>query len=211
MNFFSICTLLDCIAAISIYFLFFFPKWNRNLYELFIKSCLYIYGCCVLYVTAIIPVIIPIPFFNMDISQIHINLVPYIDYLNSNGDFIRQILLNILMLVPFGIMYPFIYRKNFKSTIISGLIVSICIELIQLVSARQFSSCDITDVINNGLGVFIGYIIYKIGGKSVKRFLSQLLANKKVKTFSISKRTKTIILAIIIIQLIIRSIVMPLI
>ena len=115
------------------------------------------------------------------------------------------------MLVPFGIMYPFIYRKNFKSTIISGLIVSICIELIQLVSARQFSSCDITDVINNGLGVFIGYIIYKIGGKSVKRFLSQLLANKKVKTFSISKRTKTIILAIIIIQLIIRSIVMPLI
>ena len=147
----------------------------------------------------------------MDISQIHINLVPYIDYLNSNGDFIRQILLNILMLVPFGIMYPFIYRKNFKSTIISGLIVSICIELIQLVSARQFSSCDITDIINNGLGVFIGYIIYKIGGKSVKRFLSQLLENKKVKTFSISKRTKTIILAIIVIQLIIRSIVMPLI
>lgn len=206
MDFFRVCTLIDFVTAIMIYFIFFLPKWNHNLYECLVKSLLYSYGYCVLCVTLIIPIIIPIPFVNIDLSHIHANLVPFIDYFNENGDFIRQIVLNILMLVPFGIMFPFIYHKDLKSTVFSGFMLSCSIEIVQLFSARQLSSCDITDVITNTFGVWIGYIFYRLFGKQVKQAL-QFLSHKKMKTFTVRKTWKRVIVIFIIVQLFIRSII----
>lgn len=207
MKFYDICILFDFISAAAIYFVFFFPKWIKNKKELFTKSCLFIYVTGVLYFTCIIPVLIPIPFVNFNPAGIHINLIPYIDYVYSRGDFIRQILLNILMTVPFGIMIPFIYHKNFSCTILSGFSFSAAIELIQMVSVRQISSCDITDVINNTVGVLIGYILYRIFNRPAKAVLNKLFSNKERKSFSCKKKIKISVIAVILIQLIIRSVI----
>jgi glycopeptide antibiotics resistance protein len=133
-------------------------------------------------------------------------MVPFIDYMNSAGDFIRQILLNVLMLVPFGVMFPFIYKKNLKETVFTGFLISLSIEILQLFSVRQFSSCDITDIITNVTGVFAGFMIYKCLGNSVDRILNKVFAKKYFKKYTISKGVKTILIALIAMQLIIRSI-----
>ncbi len=206
MKFLNMCRLLDFISVILIYFVFFFPKWRKNGYELFVKSCLYVYGVGVLYVTLIIPFFVPIPFINIDLSRLQLNLVPYIDYIYSRGDFIRQTFLNILMLVPLGILIPFIYKKSFKETLLGGFLVSAGIEFIQLLSVRQISSCDVTDILNNTFGVLIGYVIYKIFDKPVKKLLSGLSSLKSDKPVPIHKRTQKILLTIILIQLLIRSV-----
>ncbi len=206
MHFFELCKIIDIIIAISIYFVYCVPKWIASTYALFLKTCLYIYGFFVLYFTCIIPIIIPIPFFNINISYIHVNLVPFIDYMNSNGDFIKQIILNVLMLVPFGIMFPFIYKKNLKNTVLAGLLVSMSIELVQLFSVRQFSSCDITDVITNVIGTCVGYAIFKCFNKPVEKILKNFFSNKQFKKYNVSKGWKKALTGLILIQLIIRSI-----
>jgi glycopeptide antibiotics resistance protein len=142
----------------------------------------------------------------MDISNIHVNFVPFIDCINSTGDFIKQILLNVLMLVPFGIMYPFIYKKNLLKTMFTGFLVSLSIEILQLFSVRQFSSCDITDIITNVAGVLIGFMIYNYWGVPVNRLLNKMFLNKRLKRYTISKGVKKILVALIVMQLIIRSV-----
>lgn len=208
MKFYQICTLADMISVSVIYVLCFFPKWGKSAYQLFVKSCLYVYAVGVLYVTRMIPAFIPIPALNMNISHLHMNLVPYIDLINSRGDFAKQILLNILMFVPFGILYPLIYKKGLKSTVLRGLLFSVCIELLQLVSARQSGSCDITDVINNTLGALVGYLIYRLLGNMAEKVLKALLTDKPVKTFSVSKRTRIVVIVIIGAQIFVRSVMM---
>jgi glycopeptide antibiotics resistance protein len=206
MNFIDICMVVDIFISIVIYFVFCVPKWNTSAFSVFVKTAFYVYGFFVLYFTCLIPAFIPIPFINMNISNIHANFVPFIDYLNSAGDFIRQILLNVLMLVPFGIMYPFIYKRNLKKTVFTGFLISLSIEILQLFSVRQFSSCDITDVITNVLGVLAGFMIYKCFGISVYRLLNKLFSDKRLKRYTISKGVKTILIALIVMQLIVRSI-----
>lgn len=206
MNFIKICTLVDFISAMIIYIIILFPQWKKSRHELFVKSCLYIYIIGVLYFTCIIPIIIPVPGFNVNVSLDNINLIPFVDYLFSRGDFIVQILLNILMLVPFGIMYPYIYKKNLKSTLFIGFLACFCIEIMQLLSVRQIGSCDVTDVITNVIGVLVGYIIYSIFKKPIKIILNTILKENIIKTFIIKKHVKIFLISIIAIQLLIRSI-----
>jgi glycopeptide antibiotics resistance protein len=110
------------------------------------------------------------------------------------------------MLVPFGIMFPFIYKKNLLKTMFTGFLISLSIEILQLFSVRQFSSCDITDIITNVAGVLAGFMIYKYFGIPVNRLLNKVFLNKRLKKYTISKGIKTILIALIVMQLIIRSI-----
>jgi glycopeptide antibiotics resistance protein len=205
MNFVDICLAVDDFVYIAIYFAYCVPKWNTSAFSVFVKTVFYVYGFFVLFFTCLIPVFIPIPFINVNISNIHANFVPFIDYLNSAGDFVRQILLNVLILVPFGIMYPFIYKRNLHKTVFAGFLVSLSIEILQLFYVRQFSSCDITDIITNVLGVLAGFMIYKCFGTPLYRLLNKLFSDKHLKRYTISKGVKTILIALIVMQLIIRS------
>ena len=88
------------------------------------------------------------------IIKAKINLIPFnvID---------RSFFLNILMLVPFGFLVPFIwknYRKLYK-TVLLGSGFSLMIELSQLITTR---ATDINDLIANTIGALIGYVIWKI-------------------------------------------------
>lgn len=84
-----------------------------------------------------------------------------------------QIVLNILLFIPFGFMLScnlYIHHRQNKlwlSILQSGLFVSISVELLQYITSRGFTEID--DVINNTVGSMIGWLAYDRMLKAVKR------------------------------------------
>ena len=108
------------------------------------------------------PIITSLPFiFNHPYSPMNFEL--FSDVFNGRGDFIRQIFLNILMMIPFGFLFPLTQNKEnlFLNTIFLTFIFSLCIELLQPLMSG-FRSADVTDLLTNTFGGFIGYILYLI-------------------------------------------------
>lgn len=74
----------------------------------------------------------------------------------------RNIILNILMFVPFGFLFPCLSKKfqKFWTTYLAGFFFTLLIESVQLVFKLGIFECD--DLLNNTLGTMIGYGCYKI-------------------------------------------------
>ena len=195
----------DIISLIIIYFLYCVPKWKKNNYRMFLKTCMYIYFCFVMYFTLIIPIIIPLPFINTTFSNTHIILIPFTGIM-SGYERIVEIILNILMFIPFGIMYPFIYKKSLKITVILALIIISFIECWQLIAVRNLSYFDITDFINNTLGAIIGYKIYKKYGENTEKLLKGTFKRNRHFKYIVPNKYKLVFTSCLIIQLLIRSI-----
>lgn len=199
--------LIDLISLILIYFICLLPRWKSNRRYLFLKSTLYTYICFTLYFT-LMPFIIPIPFINLKMSSANINLIPFNDILLRHGGATRELFLNIIMMIPFGILVPFIYKKNFFSTIKYTFGFSLIIESFQIFSYSGFRSFDVTDLISNTLGGIVGCLLYMLFCPLAtflmnKMFKSNGNINKKPQRITKSEIT---LLGIIIIQLLIRSI-----
>ena len=167
---------VDVIVLIFLYFLVFYKKWKKlSNYDLFIRTIMYVYISFVLYFT-LMPIICSIPFmFNHPFKMMNMNL--FDDLLNHRGDYIRQIVLNIVMLIPFGIIFPMIDKKNnFVKTVKWSFITSLVIELLQtLISVR---SSDITDLITNVFGAVIGYLIYLIFKPFINKIFNKVFISK---------------------------------
>ena len=74
---------------------------------------------------------------------------------------IEDLLLNIILFIPFGFLLPYIWPKlRFWKTISISFLVSVIIEATQYVA--QLGCCDIDDIFNNTLGSCIGYACYKM-------------------------------------------------
>ena len=154
--------LVDFIFLIIIYFWKFYKKWKEKGRDvLLVNTTMYIYLSFVLYFT-LMPIITSLPFiFNHPYTPM--NLVPFIDVLNSRGDFVRQVGLNVIMTIPFGFLLPLIKKENTKllKIVFYTFLLSLGIELLQpLINGTR--SSDITDLITNVLGGIIGYIIFLI-------------------------------------------------
>lgn len=68
---------------------------------------------------------------------------------------------NILLFLPFGILCPWVFsrlRKWYCTTLV-GLSVSLCVELLQLITGRGFFQVD--DILTNTFGALVGYVVYK--------------------------------------------------
>ena len=75
---------------------------------------------------------------------------------------IRQIIINIAMMIPVGFLLPVLIKNKYKYllTLISALILILFIESMQLV--MQCGTFEVDDVVNNLLGTAIGLMLYKI-------------------------------------------------
>ena len=88
-----------------------------------------------------------------------VNLLPLVnlfDY-DSKRDLLLNVIGNAAMFVPSGIVLPIVYKRlnTFWKVLLTGIGMSLCIELIQLpFSAR---ATDIDDLILNTIGVIVGY------------------------------------------------------
>lgn len=103
-------------------------------------------------------------------------LIPFWSYwemiVNKSENMWKQILYNIVVFVPWGILLPLLYTKarQWKITILSATIFSLVIELIQLIFRLGFFEFD--DIFNNVLGTFIGFGIWKLVSKRTRKAIS---------------------------------------
>ena len=89
--------------------------------------------------------------------DININFVPFTDIFTNRGRF--QYIANIMLFIPLGFLLPMLWRKfeNKYTTLISGLLLSIFIEVSQLFCYR---ATDIDDLIMNTAGTILGYFLF---------------------------------------------------
>ena len=101
-----------------------------------------------------------------------ISIIPFkslLDMINNNISVTRileNILGNIAIFIPFGLLLPIVQKDESKKIILYGLITSALIEIIQYVFA--LGSSDIDDLMLNTLGTVIGYLLYKIIHKKAR-------------------------------------------
>ena len=154
--------LIDFTALAFLYAFVFLRKWKSGGRDvLLVNTLMYIYLSFVLYFT-LMPIITSLPFI-LNHPYKPMNLVPLIDVSMGRGDFLRQIILNVIMTVPFGFLFPLTRNRtaHFGRTVFFCLLMSLCIEMLQPL-INGFRTADITDVITNMTGGILGYVFYVI-------------------------------------------------
>lgn len=119
-----------------------------------------IYIMCLFYV---------VTFQDVDASWSTSNFVPFKEmfrYSFGSRLFVKNVLGNLLMFVPFGFFTSYILKASKARLIIFlTLLTSVTIEITQAIIGRVF---DIDDILLNIVGGLIGYIIYRVLDKIKK-------------------------------------------
>ena len=79
---------------------------------------------------------------------------------HGRKNLLKENFLNILMLMPVGILYPIAGKHGFRKVVITGFLCSALIECSQLIWKRGLFELD--DIFHNTLGVVVGYGIIRI-------------------------------------------------
>jgi glycopeptide antibiotics resistance protein len=93
----------------------------------------------------------------------NVNLIPLATLTLED---VKTSLLNVLFMIPFGFGLPFVTNFRIKKVVIAGLLLSIIIEFLQLITGfianTTFRVADINDLIFNTVGVAIGYMLFVV-------------------------------------------------
>jgi len=169
--------LVDFVILAFIYFLFFYKKWHKGSKIAFIiNTLMYIYIAMVLGVT-LMP--FPVPFLNgtNNLFLETVNLVPFRDLSSNYSGSVREIFLNVIMMMPFGFLYPIIKKSGILKTVAMCFLFSLAIESTQLLSAfwggLASRSFDVTDLITNTFGGLLGYLFFIILKPITLRILNE--------------------------------------
>lgn len=112
----------------------------------------------------------PLVFDPAAVFPLRINFVPIVNILrfDTPRDLIWNLVGNTAMFIPTGIILPILYKRLncFWKVTLAGLMISLCIEILQLPFPSR--ATDIDDLILNTLGVMIGYGVYAL----VKKLIS---------------------------------------
>lgn len=112
------------------------------------------------------------PEINFHLGYYLLNLRPFI-WLNETyemgaGKMLSQLLLNILMFVPLGLLLPmtFTRMRAFWKTALTALCATVAIETVQYFIGR---SADIDDVIMNVIGGMLGYALFGLCNRLLQK------------------------------------------
>lgn len=123
---------------------------------------MYGYICAVLAVT-LMPFQLPIPGGN-DLFLRSVNLIPFRDIRLHYSGAVREAALNVVMMLPFGLLLPLLRPRRVFSAAAWTFLFSLSIETMQLLYVWSGSSaarsCDVTDLITNTLGGVVGYGLF---------------------------------------------------
>ena len=141
-------------------------KYEGKLLTVYI--CLVVIARVVYFPRALVDGKIASLFLEFDkIVPMWINLIPIVHLFDVYDGWVGNILGNILMFVPVGMVWPLCFRKldTIGKTVLAGGGFSLFIEITQL---PFYSRCsDVDDLILNTTGVLIGAVIY-FGVKRLK-------------------------------------------
>jgi glycopeptide antibiotics resistance protein len=135
------------------------PQPKRK-FLLLLVFIIYIFGA--LYFTGV-GTIFDIQRHGMQLKSGQINLLPF-----SKEIDVVEYLLNILLFIPLGFLLPIIWpdTNKIKLIVLSGVSFSLLIELSQLFTNRR---TDIDDVLMNTIGTILGYLLFCILIRLVKK------------------------------------------
>ena len=106
----------------------------------------------------------PLLFDPETVFPLRVNFVPFVHILeyDSLHDTLLNIIGNVGLFVPSGIVLPVIYKKlnSFAKVTAAGAIMSLTVEVLQLPFSVRAS--DVDDLILNTLGCAIGYLIFTV-------------------------------------------------
>ncbi len=158
-------SIILAIIYICIYLIFLRSKKKTQILKI---SMMYFYLCAVLFVT-ILPIDFTLDFkweYHSSIKVTYIHFKPFNDLIMGYRGAVRQIILNIIMTIPFGFLCC-VLKKNstFIGVVLKTFCLSFTIEFFQLIMTiflLHHRSCDVTDLITNVIGGIIGFILYKL-------------------------------------------------
>lgn len=168
---------IDFSVLSLIYILAFLTKWRRRgRAKLLLNTLMYIYVSFVLFFT-LMPVLTSLPHL-LDHGYATMNMTPFSDVVQGHGDFARQVLLNVVMMIPFGFLLPLVREKTgFFRAAAYTFLFSLGIELLQpLLNAVR--SSDITDLITNTCGGMVGYALYSLSLPLITKMLRAIEREK---------------------------------
>ena len=172
--------IMDFLILGVIYFAFFFKRWRTKSKDKFLVfNLLYLYICLVLSVT-LMPFRLPIPGImgtnNLFLQTI--NWIPFRDLLQNHGNASREIVLNVIMMMPFGFLIPLVKKRSIICTAMWSFTFSLSIETMQLLyiwaGGHVSRTFDVTDLITNTLGGIIGYALYLVFRPITQKVLVRL-------------------------------------
>ena len=146
--------------------------WKRELQLLFVYVCIIVvtrFTFCPF--GKVDGKIQPLVFYKDNWFPFRINLLPFVylfDYPRFS-DALLNLVGNTTMFIPLGIVWPSVFKKlnTHAKVITAGVGYSLCIELIQLPFYDRVS--DIDDLILNSLGFIIGYGLYCMVKRIMKK------------------------------------------
>lgn len=158
----------DLLLLLALYLLL-LRRWaQQGGRRVFVYTAFYVYMAGVLWVT-VLPLVSLLGVHHPYVPMI---LEPFRDLRAGYGDAERQLLLNVLMTVPFGVLWPVVRRgkAGVLRTVGAAFLMSLCIELVQplLPTAR---TADITDLICNTAGALMGYGLYRPWKKHLRAWM----------------------------------------
>ena len=110
-----------------------------------------------------IVIVLWITLIDREWGKSHAMLIPFWEFANvikgvERSFYIKQILGNLTMLLPFGFMLPMLKKVTLKQVLLISMLFSVFIEVLQFITGRGLMEFD--DVFNNTAGAVLGYIIY---------------------------------------------------
>ena len=100
-----------------------------------------------------------------------VNLIPFVNLLDyeTKKDLLLNLIGNFALFIPTGIVTPILYRHpdSLKKVTLTGFLISLTIEIIQLPFAVRAS--DVDDLILNTAGCLAGYALYALFRRKEKK------------------------------------------
>lgn len=94
-------------------------------------------------------------------EEIRYILYPFWSYRILDNNLLAEIILNVMMFMPIGFISGIVIKKaNILKAIAMGCLLSLSIEILQLLTMRGVFNID--DVIHNTLGCAIGFSIFRL-------------------------------------------------
>ena len=113
----------------------------------------------------------PLLFDASALRPFRLNLLPFVNlkFYSSKSDLLLNVIGNVAMFIPSGIILPILYRKldRLWKALGVGAMMSLGIELLQLPFSVR--ATDVDDLIQNTCGVLIGYGIYALARRCLGR------------------------------------------
>lgn len=164
--------LLDLLVLVAVYAAWLLPKWRRlGKRPLLVYTLMY--GCLAGIVRFTLTPVLTAPPYCFDHPYIPMHMAPFEDVIHRHGDYVRQIVLNVVLFLPFGVLQPLCdrcrgRRPRFWRCLLLALALSAGVELVQPL-LHVFRRADITDVITNTIGGVLGYALWALGNVCCKK------------------------------------------